>query len=213
MVCEGFHEVGFLCNLLRSLGIANCDVTFPKKVEHGGNGKARIIEVLKGLASRKQGLEGVMVLWDADLDAQTAFKEARMAFTFKDSPFTAPPTPFVIHQGTIRTAIFITPGAGRTGTLEHLMLDAANTNRPDLAACVEQLCICVGMGQRELSENDKAKARLAAMIAASCDEPTCSLAWIWGKVGNPIPIDSPHFAELSDFLRLFTETPQMSLPL
>ena len=211
VVCEGFHDVSFVCNLLRHLGITNCDVTFPKKTD-GGNGKDRIVNVLRGLASRKTGLEGVMVLWDADINPATSFSDAQAAFTFPNTPFTPPPNPFMIHNGTIKTAVFLTPGTGRTGTLEHLMLDAARNHNPVLAACVEDLCQCTGLDQRNMSDNDKAKARLAAMIATSCDEPICSLAWIWNKVGNPIPINSPVFQELSDFLRLFTENPQMRIP-
>jgi len=212
IVCEGFHDVCFICNLLRHLRITNCDVTFPKKIEHGGNGKDRITSVLKGLAGRIAGLEGVMVLWDADADANASFAEAAKSFLFQNSPFIPPPTPFAIHPGTIKTAVFLTPGTGRTGTLEHLMLDAANDHNRVLQGCIDQLCLCSSFAQRGLSDNDEAKAKLAIMVAASCDEPTCSLAWIWNKRGNPVPIDSARFTELSDFIRLFTSNQQMGLP-
>ena len=44
IVCEGFHEAGFVCALLRHLGIDNCDVTFPKQKRDGAEGESGILE-------------------------------------------------------------------------------------------------------------------------------------------------------------------------
>jgi hypothetical protein len=211
VVAEGFHDVRFICNLLRSLKIENCDVTYPKKIPDGGNGKDKIGAVLRGLAARASGLEGILIVQDADRDPAASFAEAQAAFKFDGAPFKPPSAAFAVQPGKIKTAVYLIPGPERTGTLEHLLFDAAADNNPDAAACIRELCLCSKLEQRNLNENDKAKLKLATMIATCCDDPITSLAWVWSKGGNPIPINSPHFKELAEFLAAFTSQEQATL--
>ena len=197
----------------RLLKITNCDVTYPKKLRDGGNGKDRISAVLKGLASRPLGLEGVLVLWDADDDANIAFAEAVKSFRFDEAPFNPPQTPFTVRtSGKIKTAIYLLPGPDNTGTLEHLLFEAAAENKPEAARCVNQLCECADIDTGNLSANDRAKVRAATMIAICCEEPTCSLGWIWNKKGNPVPIDSGKFEHFSSFVTRFVSGEQITIP-
>ncbi len=211
IVCEGFHDVSFVCALLRHLKINNCDVTFPKKLREGGNGKDKIVETLKGLAGRTAGLLGVLVVWDADNSPDDSFRAAQDAFKFDGAPFYPPPTPFTVRPGRIKTAIYMMPGAGRSGSLEHLLFEAAADNQPKAAGCVDQLCQCAEIDSGDLSENDRAKLRLATMIATCFEDHTCSLGWVWSKKRNPIPIDSRRFKDFSDFITRFTSDEQIAM--
>lgn len=194
IVCEGFHERSLVCALLSErLGVTNCDVTFPKK-----SGKSGIKDVVTLLAGREDALSGVFIVADADTNADTSFKELCNAYC---DPFPPPPTAFAIHQGKKhRTGIFLMPGKGKTGALEHLLLEAAREKSPAALQCIENFETCTGTTPT-WSDNKKAKMRFACYVASHCkNDPCCGTGFIWTSKNLILEIKSPVFQELCDFL-------------
>lgn len=199
IVCEGFHETGLVCALLRHLNIDNCDVTFPKKKD-GKDGIADMVRLISAIPH----VTGIAIVRDADTNAQGAFEEACTAY---EAPFDVPQQPFVVMRGRHKTTgIFLMPGKDRTGTLEHLLLDAAFATHQPLAECIAALERCNQRSQN-WAENKKAKMRMQCAVASFCeDDPQCSLGFIWHKgADNPLDIASPVFDELGGFLRAFSQ--------
>lgn len=201
IVCEGWQDASFICALLDDLGITNCDVTYPTK-KNGGNGKEAISKVVGLLAGRAADLKGVAVIGDADPDPVKSFTELCKGFT---APLHAPPQSFAVHHGKRhRAAIFLIPGQGKTGALEHLFLEAITLANPTALDCVNDYRICT-QTTANWSENKVAKMRLAAYVAAHChNDPCCSPAFLWTSKNQIFDIASPAFQELRDFLVEFT---------
>ena len=214
IVCEGFQDSGFVCALLRHLKIDNCDVMFPKKRKGGGNGKSAIPSMVK-LVSAFPEVKGLALLWDADASDSQAFKDACESL---ESPFKPPKKPFSVqtHNG-LSTGVFLIPGRGQKGTLEHMLLRAVYAKHPDLQTCVGSFCGCYPRGAA-WDENKKAKRDMHCVVATFCeDDPGCSLGFIWQKKkDNPIDIGSSAFSELAAFLKDFSqgiEAMAVALPL
>jgi hypothetical protein len=206
IICEGFQDRGLICALLGHLNIANCDVTFPKKRRDGANGKDAIFQVLTAVAGQKiagENLSGLAVIRDADENPAESFKEVVDKFP---SPYTAPKTPFTVAKGKYRTGIFLIPGQGKTGTLDHLLIDAVSAKNAPVIECVNQLELCADW-RIEWSANKIAKMKMHCAVASFCkDDPGCSLGFIWSKKeDNPMDIASPVFKELADFLKDFSQ--------
>jgi hypothetical protein len=202
IVCEGFQDAGFIKALLGHLKITNCDVTFPKKRRDGANGKDGIPQIVKLLAPRD--ITGIAIVRDADDDPIAAFNEAKAAFI---DPFVAPDASFTLKNGKRRTGVFLIPGIGKRGTLDHILFDAVATTLAPVAACVNAFQACArAQWRNEWSENRKAKMKMHSVIASFCeDDPGCSLGFIWAKgQDNPLDISNPIFKELSDFLTEFS---------
>jgi hypothetical protein len=205
IVCEGFQDSGLICALLRQLNITNCDVTYPKKRRDGANGKDAIFKVLEVVSQQKVGgesLRGIAVVRDADEDPEASFKETAAGFP---APYVAPKEGFTIEQAKYRTGIFLIPGKGKRGTLEHLLLDAVAAKNPPVVECVNKLETCASW-RIDWSSNKNAKMKMHSVVASFCkDDPGCSLGFIWSKkADNPMDIASPVFKELEDFLRAFS---------
>jgi len=202
IVCEGFQDVGLVCHLLKHLKIHNCDVTYPKKSD-GGNGKDQIGAVIKLLAGSKKPATGILVIADADEDPKKSF--AAVCAVLDKYP--VPSSAFTTAQkGSLRSGVFLLPGAGKKGALEHLLLDVVRNENPGIIACVEEFRRCT-VGPTPWSDNDDAKMKMQCVVAATCEKnPTCSLAWVWDPKYKTIPIriDSPILKELSDFLIAFS---------
>jgi hypothetical protein len=202
IVCEGFQDTGFVCAFLKHLGINNCDVTFPKTKRDGCDGESgipKMVQLVAGIAT----VEGIAIIRDADMDADDSFRKACIAF---EKPYDIPDESFVVKKGRHkRTGVFIMPGKGKTGAVEHLLLEAAFTSHPPLAKCVKELETC-NQYSANWSENKKAKMRMQCVIASFCRaNPGCSLGYIWRKgADNPLDIASPAFKELADFLTTFS---------
>jgi hypothetical protein len=199
VVCEGFQDLGLICSLLKHLRIYNCDVTYPKKVD-GGNGKEAICKVINLLAGRPT-VRGILVVADADGRPADSFTTICRGL----APFPVPKKPFVVEKSKDRrSGVFLIPGDGKTGALEHLLLEIVRAENPDLVTCVESYRTCTA-GAKAWSDNDDAKMKMQCIVAATCEKnPYCSLAWIWGYATVPVKIDSPILKELSEFLTAFS---------
>ena len=86
------------------------------------------------------------------------------------------------------------------GSLETLLADAALSARAGLDGCLEAFAVCVN-APGNWTVNKISKRHVNATIAALCvEDPGCSLSYIWSKASNPIPIGSPIFQPLVNFL-------------
>ena len=200
IVCEGFQDLGLICALLEKLGITNCDVTYPKKID-GGNGKDAIRQVVTLLAGRPL-VEGVLLIADADGNAADSFKVLCAGM----SRFPVPKAAFIVEKTkSLRSGIFLLPGHGKTGNLEHLLLDVVRNENPGIITHVEAFRAATAETP-PWSANKDAKMKMQCVVAATCKKnPYCSLSWIWSDDYKSIPvkIDSPVLEELSDFLKAF----------
>jgi hypothetical protein len=202
VVCEGYRDAKFVCALLDRLKINNCDITFPQQGrDEGADGESGISTMVR-LLSAVDTVDGIAVVRDADLDADDSFKKACAGYT---KPFLAPKAPFAVEQGKKRSAVFLIPGKGKTGALEHLLLEAISATHAALAECIKRFEEC-NAHVAGWTDNKKAKLRVQCAIAGFCrDDPTSSLAYIWHRADNPIDIASPAFQELADFLTVFCQ--------
>ena len=117
--------------------------------------------------------------------------------------FPAPKEPFNIEERDLRVAVYLLPGEGRTGTLEHLLLDAVFAKTGTLPDCLEKFAICTG-ALRSSKPNQLAKMKMSVLAAAFCeDNPWCSANTMWSDEKNPVPISSTCFNHIGDFLTRF----------
>ena len=117
--------------------------------------------------------------------------------------FPVPKSPFSIEGNDFRVAVYLLPGEGKTGTLEHLLLDAAFAKTASLQNCLDEFSTCTG-ALRSSKPNKLAKMRMSALAAAFCeDNPWCSANTMWSDDKNPVPIDSACFDHIGDFLMRF----------
>ncbi|MGA2437302.1 MAG: DUF3226 domain-containing protein [Acidobacteriaceae bacterium] len=207
VVCEGYGDARFIVKLLGHLKIRNCNVGCPSMTGGHGTGITAIPNYLNAVRGVIQigtaNLSGLLVIPDADKHPGNCFSDICTALT--DAMFPIPSQPFSVEGNPMRTAVFIMPGKGRTGTLEHLLWDAATTQNPKLKKCVDRFCRCTGGHINSAPENAKVKMKMSAIVAAHCQgNPWASPAWMWSEKDNPVPIDSPCFKEVSDFLTVFT---------
>jgi hypothetical protein len=203
IVCEGLADAGFVSALLVHKKIADFEVGCPSPKIGGGQGKDRIAKYLEALAADPKGLRGVLVVVDTDTSATKVFGQMVRALKAVSPLLPIPKKPFTVEGVNPRSAVFLMPGKGKKGTLEHLLLDAVFAKNPKLKTCVEKFEQCTGK-VKYWPRNKKAKARATALTATHCkSNPASSLAWIWADKGNPIPIGSTHFDALSTFLTDF----------
>ena len=206
VACEDMGHAALVWELLQHRGLMNCDVGCPSQEGDkitGITGIPHYLGRIRALIlSGKANLAGIMVVADADASAATCF--ATICTALQSGNFPAPSQAFNVEGTAFRTAVFILPGAGRTGTLEHLLWDAAIEKTPKLQKCVAHFCRCTGGHINSAPENKKAKMQISALVASHCQKnPFASSGMIWHDKDNPIPIDSPCFKPLADFLTNF----------
>ena len=183
------------------LKIDTCNVGCPTQ-KHFGDGARAIPLYLKAIATDQKGLKGISLVVDADDKPGAVF--ADMAAAMKNAGFVPPTKSFAIEtQAGIRVGVYTQPGVGQEGTLDNLLLEAVYEKTPKAKQCVDQYADCTD-NVKNWKSNMQAKMRLSSIVAAYCeDNPWSSLAYVWNKKGNPIPIDSNRFTALSEFLKAF----------
>ena len=208
VVCEGFGDACLVAKLLEHRAIQNCRVGCPSRAGVGGEGKDFLDKYLDAIAlvaanQTTRILRGILVMVDADDDPGKAFDLACEALTFAEFP--APDAQFALHQvGDLRTAVYLVPGLGETGTLEHLLLLSALEKAPASGVCVDAFLGCVGKTPAN-EPNVLAKMKMSALVAASNPRNPWATPGplLQSSKSNLIPIDSPHFKHLGDFLAEF----------
>jgi len=198
IVSEGLNDRNFLERLLNNRGIDGFSI---------GNAKGKDdwrphLSAVQGSTDRT-GLRGLIVVGDNDHEPDLRFRS--ICDALRSERFPAPGIPGEIIDGPPVTSVVMLPGPGTVGCLETILTDAVLHRRPELGPCLDRLQDCVPVTRR-WTEPTQAKLRLHTAIAVSCDEdPSAALAYVWGKRGNPIPIESPTFNDLADFLRSFRD--------
>jgi hypothetical protein len=201
IVCEGWQDASLISGLLEHLRITNCDVTYPTKAE-GANGRSGIENTVYLLSGRAGSVSGVLVVGDADDNPAASFKELVKAFC---DPFKPPDEPFTVHIGRKKTTgIYLLPGKGKTGALEHLFLEAIALINPTGMHCIEELQTCANT-TTDWSSNKLAKMKLACYVATHCkNDPCCSPAYLWSSKNRVFDLANMAFKELGDFLLEFS---------
>lgn len=209
IVCEGYGDAKFIDQLLTFHQIDSCTIGCPSDdvcKEH--EGKTKLEKYLRGIRfeTKKQNakvLRGLLVIVDSDQDPNSQFESARSALKEADFPFPDKQFDIKQHTDSFRSAIFLMPGENRTGTLEHLLLEAIFDKIPSFSGCIDEFFKCTGL-TLNCSENQQAKMKMSALIAACCKKnPWASPSMIWHDPGNPVPIESTVFNPLFDFLHRF----------
>lgn len=204
---EGMGDARFVDELLRFKGITNCSVGCPSQQSaKGKTGKDAFpdyfasIQVARGRLNSAR-LQGLLVIADANASSGKAFKAITTALESATLP--APRTPFSIEETDLRVGVYLLPGEGRTGALEHLLLEAVFAKTETLPDCLDKFSTCTG-ALRSSRPNQLAKMKMSVLAAAFCeDNPWCSANTMWSDGNNPVPIDSACFNVIADFLSAF----------
>lgn len=207
IVTEGMGDARLIDELLKFRGITNCSVGCPsRESSKRKTGKDAFpdyfasIQIARSRANSTR-LLGLLVIADADTNAEKAFGEITTGLDL--ATFPAPRAPFSIEGNDLRVAVYLLPGEGKTGTLEHLLLDAAFSKTASLPKCVDDFATCTG-ALRSSKPNQLAKMRMSVLAAAFCEEnPWCSANTMWSDDKNPVPINSACFNHIGDFLTRF----------
>jgi hypothetical protein len=200
-VCEGDSDAAFIDALLRNRGVP--DAAFFVRGEGGYQFFERHLNGVQ-VSSDRAVLTHLAVVADSDDDPAAQFGIVQAALTAAGFP--VPGAPFEIVPGPPFVGVFMMPrsnGAGMPahGSLETLLATAALAARAGLGGCLDAFAACVN-APGNWTVNRISKRQVNATIAALCvDDPGCSLSYIWGKASNPIPIGSPIFQPLADFLQ------------
>jgi hypothetical protein len=207
---EGMGDARFVDELLQFRKITNCGVGCPSR-QTGGSGKEAFLKYFAAIQTARTRaksvpLRGLLVIADADDNAGDAFKAVVDAMT--GATFPVPQHPFSIEVSIevvpFRVGIYLLPGSGRTGCLEHILLEATVTRTPHLAKCLDDFSTCSG-ALKSVRPNKHAKMRMSALAAAFCeDNPWASAHTMWSDNGNPVPISSECFKDLREFLSAFS---------
>jgi hypothetical protein len=207
IVTEGMGDARFLDELLKFRYITNCSIGCPSQESaRGKTGKDAFPDYLASIQVARSRvsstpLVGLLIVADADTNAENAF--AAITAGLGKAMFPAPRAPFSIEGNDLRVAVYLLPGPGKTGALEHLLLEAVFAESPNLLDCLDKFSTCTG-ALRSSKPNQLAKMRMSALAAAFCeDDPWCSANTMWSDDKNPVPINSPCFNHLGDFLARF----------
>jgi hypothetical protein len=208
VACEGFGDVCLVEQLLKLRNIGNCRVGCPSRAGTGGDGRDYIGKYLSAirLASNKTSngsLHGLLVIVDADDSPEQAFGLACSALLYAEYP--VPDSAFTLkEENGIKTSVFLIPGKDETGTLEHLLLRAAFEATSESQLCTASFLNCIGKSPAEDS-NVLAKMQMSALVAASFPENPWATPGplLQSSKNNLIPINSPHFSSLADYLAEF----------
>lgn len=207
IVTEGMSDARLVDKLLQLRGIRNCSVGCPSDKSSKGTGKnafGRYFQVIQVARARTTSARtaGLLVVADADDDADKTFQAIGDALA--TARFPAPSQPFSIEGDVFRIAAYLLPGEHRAGTLEHLLLEAAFKHNPHVEKCLDELSACTGR-LRSSNPNKHAKMRMSALAAAFCeDNPWCSANLMLCDPNSPVPVESPCFDHIANFLVRFS---------
>jgi hypothetical protein len=205
IACEGLSDATFLKRLAHYHNLQGIEIHYPKQDTVGAAGKSGFERLFRAfrisIGSQSVPIKKLLVFTDADDNPDKAFNEIKKSL--QRAGFPIPTSPFELLAGDVLVAVFLVPGTGKNGTLEHLLLSAALDARPEVRECIEKFSQCLPYVS-QWKENKRTKMWLQVFTAACYeDDPCIALSWLLGKPDCPIPINSNHFAEIVSFLWQF----------
>ena len=199
VLCEGPADVRLVRRLLRREKLDGFSVNYAQGYERF----ARHVQGLR-TSSDWRKLKRLLIIGDNDTKPAARWKNVHDALTLEGLP--APERHADIAEGTPSTGVFMIPCAHTTGALETLLMEAILREREDLADCLRRLDECPATDCDEWDAVKRAKMQFQTAVAITCrDDPSAGAAHIWSKTHNPIPVTSPVFDELAEFLRRAAE--------
>jgi len=209
LIVEGTHDKAFFQALLRHMGIAGQERVEVLDVggKTGLSGNLTLVArspELRDFAEKGTAIS-LGVVRDADDNAASAFESVNSAL--RNNGFPVPDEPGAIRKGNlsrsgapaipdVAISVFIMPGAGGTGALEELCIDAIHYE--PAYACVEAFFECIDREAPLKGPRRVAKAHAHAYLATKADPVTH--AGLGAQKGY-WPFDSEVFDELKAFLR------------
>lgn len=201
IVGEGSADAAFVDALLKSRGVSNSN--FVVGEAEGHTGFERHLNAVQA-SSDWPKLTHLAVVADNDLDPAQRFTNVQNAL--QRTGFPVPTTPSTIVTGPPVVGVFMMPGPGVQGNLETLLAEAVLAANPQFQPCLDNFGSCM-VAPVSWDINKISKMRIHLLIAGCCDgDPSCSVAYIWNKSGNPIPLNSSRFDPLYSFLQQITAT-------
>ena len=202
VVCEGPADVRLVRQLIRRENLDGFSVNFSQGYE-------RFARHVRGLTTSSDWhkLKRLLIIGDNDTQPAARWQNARRALMGEGLP--APDNPADIVDGEHErpsTGIFMMPSAHAFGALETLLVEAILQAHEGLAECLQRLDACPATDCDGWDAVKRAKMQFQTAIAITCrDDPSAGAAHIWSKTHNPIPVTSPVFDELVEFLRRAAE--------
>jgi hypothetical protein len=199
VLCEGKRDSSFVLHLAEQRGFNGIQIGFPDRNTATANGKDGFGKFLTRLRGRTgfKNLRHIVILRDRDNDdADTAFRDVVRQITEAGNY----QVPVALEQesgGIPGITVRLIPDTQTPGNLDVLLLSAIDAAHPlhNYFECCNLDSVPVGKA---------AKIKLTTIVAASCQHnPSCSLVWVWGQSGNPIPLESTKFDAIADFFRRF----------
>lgn len=207
VLCEGKRDASFVLHLTEQRGIRGIQTGFPDpsgqvRVTSDAYGKGGFREYLIDLRARSgfKNLRHIIILRDKDYDRSAAFNDVAQQIT-DAGKHAVPGQVDQESKGTPGVIVDLIPDGSTEGNLDVLLLSAIEATHP-LNHYFGPYFDCCGL--EAIPTGEAAKIKLTTIVAASCRKnPSASLSFVWSQSGNPIPLESPRFDELADFLRRF----------
>lgn len=199
VLCEGPADVRLVRRLLRREKLDGFSVNYAQGYERF----ARHVQGLR-TSSDWRKLKRLLIIGDNDTRPAARWKNVHDALTLEGLP--APARHADIAEGTPSTGIFHDSPCGHYGGSGDAPHGAILREREDLAECLARLDECPATDCDEWDAVKRAKMQFQTAVAITCrDDPSAGAAHIWSKTHNPIPVTSPVFDELAEFLRRAAE--------
>ena len=209
LLCEGQHDSQFFSYLITHYNLPKfeiCSVNFVLGENHGGD--TRFTEALDELPSIPgfERVERVLIVADNDLAPDDAFNRVVKSINATAdilgppaSRFSAPPAPRQIIGESPKVAVLMMPATGINGSLSTICWTAANNAAGSNSACVDEFAQCTGANAWPITK--LAKMKLRALISGTHQkQPDLSVAYVWSKGTNIVPLSDPVFYDVRDFL-------------
>ncbi len=198
IVCEGKADVAFFEHLIQKRGLPGFQVL----PADGKDGYERVSVALSA-APAFDGISGILVVGDNDLDPGAAFlniqKQIRAAggYGVPNGPGEA------VKNGRFpAVVVMMIPFHERMGCLESLLIEAVYDVRPNLKSCVDAYVACTHAGA--WNQVEQSKMKLQVLISGVCrSDPNTPVSYAWSRNENIIPLDRTCLDEIADFLARF----------
>jgi hypothetical protein len=139
-----------------------------------------------------KNVRSLAIIRDADDDAEATFQSVRAVLTKAQLPCPDQPGQW-LTTSTPRVGVYIVPGSGRPGFLEHLFLEA-HQQHPFFLCCQDFSAACTNAGRA--TAFDPKELSYSLMVALGTPEPRLGRAFESGRV----TADHQAFAPLKAFL-------------